>query len=133
MESLTLQVDGPITERVYIRGRGAYNRNIFSVYRLVGCNRVGGLISEGGVGGGGGGGGLQPGFHGIIKRRTILYFICTFRELTTPFVLYFRVHLRCLVNLSLTTVTQVVTNIRPSIGQTETQVITSLQRAVTCN
>ena len=38
IESLTLQVDGPITGRAYIWGRerGAYNRNICSVYRLMG-------------------------------------------------------------------------------------------------
>ena len=29
MESLTLRVDGPITERAYIRGGGSCNRNFF--------------------------------------------------------------------------------------------------------
>ena len=33
MESLTLQADGPITWRAYIRG--AFHRNIFSAYMLM--------------------------------------------------------------------------------------------------
>ena len=49
MENLTLQVDGPITGRAYIRGGGgggggAYNQNIFSVCRLMGLQPEG-LIS----------------------------------------------------------------------------------------
>ena len=47
MKSLTLQVDGPITERAYIGGGGGgYNRVIFSVYRLMGL-QPGGLKSGG--------------------------------------------------------------------------------------
>ena len=47
MESLTLQADGPITWRAYIRG--AFHRNIFSAYMLMAGLITGGLISRGGL------------------------------------------------------------------------------------
>ena len=55
MESLTLQVDGPIAGMAYIRR--AYNRNIFFGLHVDGP--ITGMVYE--RGGGGGGGGLISG------------------------------------------------------------------------
>ena len=57
MESLNLQVGGPITGRVYTLGRGLKTEHFF-------CLQFDGPIT--GDSYGGGGGGLQPGFYGTI-------------------------------------------------------------------